>query len=127
MLNCSKLDISLLQIWTAQKMIQQVGVTLPKSKPEPPLLPLGKKVKTHKHVGKRSKSIFSPSQSKACLTFESIAWQALSNRQIPYKALKKLKHIKTEASAGGTGAKPNDFPKCISVSACILSNVSGRI
>ena len=33
------------QIWTAQKMIQQVGVTLPTSKPEPPLLPLGKKVK----------------------------------------------------------------------------------
>ena len=32
------------QIWTAQKMIQQVGVTLPTSKPEPPLLPLGKKV-----------------------------------------------------------------------------------
>jgi len=31
-------------IWTAQKMIQQVGVTLPTSKPEPPLLPLGKKV-----------------------------------------------------------------------------------
>jgi len=30
-------------IWTAQKMIQQVGVTLPTSKPEPPLLPLGKK------------------------------------------------------------------------------------
>merc|ERR1719325_185844 len=30
-------------IWTAQKMIQQVGVTLPKSKPEPPLLPLVKK------------------------------------------------------------------------------------
>jgi len=30
-------------IWTAQKMIQQVGVTLPKSKPEPPMLPMGKK------------------------------------------------------------------------------------
>jgi len=30
-------------IWTAQKMIQQVGVTLPTSKPEPPLLPIGKK------------------------------------------------------------------------------------
>merc|ERR1712241_1214606 len=30
-------------IWTAQKMIQQVGVTLPTSEPEPPLLPLGKK------------------------------------------------------------------------------------
>lgn len=32
------------QIWTAQKMIQQVGVTLPQSLPEPPLLPAGKKV-----------------------------------------------------------------------------------
>jgi len=30
-------------IWTAQKMIQQVGVTLPQSLPEPPLLPAGKK------------------------------------------------------------------------------------
>lgn len=30
-------------IWTAQKMIQQVGVTLPKGKPEPPLMLVGKK------------------------------------------------------------------------------------
>ena len=73
------------QIWTAQKMIQQVGVTLPKSKPEPPMLPMGKKVKMHKQF------------------------------------------VKIEGSAGGTGTKPNDFPKCISVSVCIFLNVSDRI
>jgi len=30
-------------IWTAQKMIQQVGVTLPNTRPEPPILVAGKK------------------------------------------------------------------------------------